>query len=92
MSDDAIRAVLVDLARVTFGTPTGFQSVLESEVTARGEDPDSVRAWVVAHGGRLKDVPPHRSQTAGEPRWQVVETPSDVRYLIPSAALEVAEP
>ena len=87
-SDDEIREALRPLARESSALHEGELLIWESEAKGAGLSPAAVTSYVVRHGGRLVDTPPHISRLLGGIQLGGRRKPSQRLYVLPREQLE----
>jgi hypothetical protein len=87
VSDDEIRELLLELGRVTFGTPEGFIRVPVSDIAPRADLP-TIAVWIANHGGLVEGTDPYESRALGQGRWERTVQPAEESFLIPRRALD----
>jgi hypothetical protein len=87
VTDDEIRALLLELGRVTFGTPDGFVRVPAADIARRAELA-RIAVWIANHGGLVEGTEPYESRALGQGRWERTVRPAEESFLIPRRALD----
>ncbi len=86
MTDDEIRALLLQLGRVTFDTPTGFVRVGVAKVAERA-DLRTVAVWIANNGGLVEGTEPYEARQLAEGRLHREVAPAEESFLVPERAL-----
>jgi hypothetical protein len=86
VTDAEIRALLLELGRITPETPKGFVRVPVAEVAQRA-DATAVAVWVANAGGLVEGTEPYESKAIGQGRWQRTVVPREESFLVPERAL-----
>ena len=89
MTDDDIRALLVQLGRHTFDTPAGFVRVAVAQVAERADLP-TVAVWIANHGGLVEGTGPYEARNLADGRLQREVTRAEETFLVPERALHLA--
>ena len=86
MTDDEIRALLLQLGRHTFDTPSGFVRIAVSKVAERADLP-TVAVWIANNGGLVEGTGPYEARNLADGRLQRQVTPAEETFLVPERAL-----